>query len=102
MKYKLAAVIYDNDGNILGRGYNKRLKDRSGKPATVKFGIPTFSIHAEIACIMWAIKKFGINQITNQNIYIHRSNNKIAKPCDCCQSVIDMLKLHIYYSNEVN
>jgi tRNA(Arg) A34 adenosine deaminase TadA len=99
MKYMIGAVIF-NGYQIIGMGYNRRLKDREGKRATVKFGVPYYSIHAEVAAIQWAIKKFGADQLIGCDMYIYRLNNNKALPCECCKAIIEAVGIrNVYYSD---
>lgn len=84
MKFKLGAIVYRND-IILGRGYNHYLRKTS------KFGHPVYSLHAEVHAIQFAIRKYGRRALAGASIYIYRSNGKLARPCPCCLSLIEMV-----------
>jgi deoxycytidylate deaminase len=79
-RFKLGAVIAKGN-KVLAKGFNNR-------KSNPRYGSGIFkSTHAEGAAIRDAINK-GID-LRGKSIYIYRRNNRISKPCACCQKLID-------------
>ena len=78
--FKLGAVIADGK-RVLAKGFNNH-------KSNPRYGSGVFkSTHAEGAAIRDAVSK-GID-LRGKSIYIYRRNNRISKPCACCQKLID-------------
>ena len=99
-KQRLVAVITDRKGNVLSVGQNSYSKTHPMmKHYAVKVGKPESQyIHAEVA----ALVRLGREAHKAHNIYVARldkqGNTAIAKPCEICQSVIDMMNLNVEYT----
>ena len=81
----VGAVIVDQLGNILGKGYNKKEKDNK----TVS--------HAEINAITQANKKIQNWRLNGCTLYV------TLEPCDMCKKVIEeaRIKKVIYAANKI-
>ncbi len=81
----VGAVIVDQFGNILGKGYNKKEKDNK----TVS--------HAEINAITQANKKIQNWRLNGCTLYV------TLEPCDMCKKVIEeaRIKKVIYAANKI-
>lgn len=73
----VGAIIVDQDGNILGKGYNKKEKDQD----------PTK--HAEIIAISKACKKVGSWRLENCVIY------STLEPCLMCLGAILQTRINL-------
>lgn len=99
-KQRLVAVITDRKGNVLSVGQNsyskthpmmKMYADKVNRPESC-------FLHAEVD----AIRRLGKDAHKAHNIHVARldkqGNTVIAKPCEICQSVIDMMNLNVEYT----
>jgi len=85
-RYKISAIGFDKNGNILGSTFNRpRFFRKSG------------GIHAEIALLQKYKKKL-------KTIIICRVNNKgkllQIKPCNNCKNIFKKLGIKVYTLNE--
>jgi len=92
MRQQMAAVIYDNNHNIINVGYNRWLVKRSPRSTT---NFIRYSIHAEID----ALRGCSRRELWGANIYIHRNNGKLAKPCVNCTKILTKYGIsNVYWS----
>jgi deoxycytidylate deaminase len=93
-RFKLGAVIAKGN-RILARGYNEN-------KTHPRFGSGRFKmLHAESAAILDAVRK-GVD-MEGATMYVFRYNNNLAKPCECCQRMIDHYGIaKVVYSDGLN
>lgn len=92
MNQKLAAVIFDNRGTVLSTGVNYRTT------ALKRFGMPYLSVHAEVDAIHQYLMRNPAHQLSGKHIYIHRKNNRLARPCQQCMALIHKFGLIPHWS----
>ena len=81
----VGAIIVDNSGKIIGKGYNKKEKKNNA------------IYHAEVDAIMKATKKINNWRLNNCCIYI------TLYPCNLCLEVIKASKIErIIYASDQN
>ena len=98
MRHQMAAVIYADD-KILGADYNRWL----GTSKSFRYGVPVWSVHAELGALRKAVKHYGMGVLNGASIYIHRNNFGCAKPCGHCWQTLDMMRIgNISWSNGNN
>jgi deoxycytidylate deaminase len=91
MRYRLSAIIFDNKFNIINTGYNRWLL--IGHREKIPFKT---SIHAEADAIIGTPRQ----EMYGQNILVFRYNFGLAKPCHCCQNLIDSSGIkNVYFSD---
>ena len=77
----VGAIIIDNKGKIIGKGYNK--KEKKHNPLN----------HAEIIAILKATKKKKDWRLNDCTLYT------TLEPCEMCESVIKTVRIkNVYYS----
>ena len=91
-RFKLGAVI-TKKGRILGYGCNT-------KKTHPKYGSGRYrTLHCEGAAIYDCVKKG--EDMEGATIWIYRLNNNLAKPCPCCQGLIEQFGItKAIYSGE--
>jgi tRNA(Arg) A34 adenosine deaminase TadA len=99
-KQRLCSVITDRKGNVLSIGQNSYVKTHPLQARAAKRLGKEEScyLHSEID----AVRRLGRDAYKARNIYVARldkqGNTAIAKPCEICQSVIDMMNLNVEYT----
>jgi len=97
MKQRMSAVVFDG-AEILGQGCNRLICEGSVPPVR-KYGKGWYSVHAELQAIRWAVKKHGYGRLLGCSIYVMRENGRIAKPCQHCMQIIEMVGIkNIFWS----
>jgi tRNA(Arg) A34 adenosine deaminase TadA len=102
MKQKMSAVIFRGN-KILSSDYNRwvRYSTIGNSTRACVYGVPVFSVHAEISAIRKFYRHYGSKGFIGSSIYVHRLGSRNAKPCSHCMQVVLMMGIsNIYWSNE--
>jgi tRNA(Arg) A34 adenosine deaminase TadA len=99
-KQRLCAVITDRKGNVLSIGQNSYSKTHPMQALAAK------RVGRESVCFMHseidAIRRLGRDAHKAHNIYVARLDKQgqtvLAKPCEICQSMIDIMNLNVEYT----
>jgi len=87
MRQKHSAIIYifkRNTPRIISFGVNRwAYRGNNGR-----IGWTKYSRHAEADAILRCHDR---RLFPKSHIYVHRVGGKLAKPCDCCMSLIEMV-----------
>ena len=91
MRYRLSAIIFDNKYRVINSGYNRWLL--IGHREKIPFKT---SIHAEADAIIGTSRQ----ELYGSSILVFRYNYGLAKPCYCCQNLINASGIkNVFYSN---
>lgn len=91
-RFKLGAVIARGN-RVLAKAYN--INKTHPKYGSGKFK----ALHAESAVIYQSIRR-GID-LRGTTMYVYRYNDNLAKPCPCCQKLIEKYGIKkVIYSGE--
>lgn len=91
MRYHLSAIIFNKKFQVINTGYNRWLLIGHREKIPYKT-----SIHAEADAIIGTSRQ----ELYGANILVFRQNFGLAKPCQCCQNLINAAGIkNIFYSD---